>query len=533
MHVAQKFIADQGRPVHTQVERLMETGESAMFKSFFYQFDPVMTPTAMRAATVNTSKIAGKVEEKPVDMKALLGAAEKEKMADDGSGKIEIWRIEDFKKAPVDPSTYGQFYGGDSYIVLYSYKDQRGKEAWIIYFWQGRESSKDEIGASALLAKELDDSMGGAPVQVRVVQGKEPLHFRALFKGSMVIHEGGKAGGFKNVKAEDSYDTDGIALFHVKGTNALDTVGVQTKEVAASLNSMDVFVLVTPTTVHCWQGKGSNDDEKANGMKIAEMLKTHSFGGEPPAREVVVVAEGAESDEFWAAIGGKGEYAEAPEGEPLPCDPRLFHCTDKYGAFQVEEIHNFDQEDMLDDDVMMLDVGTAVYLWVGADANETERSKAMEVAQNYIASANDGRDPNVPIMQVSSGSEPIMFTQWFANWDPGFYEKNKFMDPYEAKLKAAAAAKAAAAGLPPPEVKHERRRSSNVMNPLGGFKDPLTTSFSYEELSTDIPEGVNPTKKEQYLSDADFQQKFEMSKAEFNALPEWKRKFKKEKLKLW
>lgn len=52
-----------------------------------------------------------------------------------------------------------------------------------------------QIGASALLAKELDDSMGGAPVQVRVVQGKEPAHFRQLFKGTMIIHAGGKASG--------------------------------------------------------------------------------------------------------------------------------------------------------------------------------------------------------------------------------------------------------------------------------------------------------------------------------------------------
>jgi hypothetical protein len=34
--------------------------------------------------------------------------------------------------------------------------------------------------------------------QVRVVQGKEPAHFRALFKGKLVVHQGGIASGFKN-----------------------------------------------------------------------------------------------------------------------------------------------------------------------------------------------------------------------------------------------------------------------------------------------------------------------------------------------
>ena len=74
------------------------------------------------------------------------------------------------------------------------------------------------MGASALLAKEMDDALGGSPVQVRVVQGKEPLHFRSLFKGGMVVHSGGKASGFKNRSGEgDSYDDDGVGLFHVKG----------------------------------------------------------------------------------------------------------------------------------------------------------------------------------------------------------------------------------------------------------------------------------------------------------------------------
>lgn len=37
----------------------------------------------------------------------------------------------------------------------------------IVFFLQGRESSKDEIGASALLAKEVDDKLNGAAVQVQ------------------------------------------------------------------------------------------------------------------------------------------------------------------------------------------------------------------------------------------------------------------------------------------------------------------------------------------------------------------------------
>lgn len=37
-------------------------------------------------------------------------------------------------KAPVDPSTYGHFYGGDCYLILYSY-NVGGREKHIIYTW--------------------------------------------------------------------------------------------------------------------------------------------------------------------------------------------------------------------------------------------------------------------------------------------------------------------------------------------------------------------------------------------------------------
>jgi hypothetical protein len=43
----------------------------------------------------------------------------------------------------------------------------------------------------------------------------------------MVIHSGGTASGFKNKADVDSYDTDGISLYHIKGTNALNTRAVQ------------------------------------------------------------------------------------------------------------------------------------------------------------------------------------------------------------------------------------------------------------------------------------------------------------------
>jgi len=508
MMSAQKYLQQSGKPMHTPVSRVVEGAETPAFKGEFFQWDPPKLPSGF-GMNPNSSNVAKTPEQHEIDVAALAQAkAEQECMADDGSGKLQIWRIEDFKKADVPEDLYGQFYGGDSYIILYTYM-KGSSEEYIIYFWQGRESSQDEKGASALLATELDDSMGGKPVQVRVVQGKEPAHFRQIFKGSMIVHAGGKASGFKNKQDADSYDTDGISLFHVKGNSDLDTCAVQVEEVAASLNSGDCFVLLTPSMMYEWQGSSSSSEEKAVASKCSAILQGD--------RGVTVVAEGEEPDEFWEAIGGKSEYSKF-RPEELSCKPpRLFQCTNATGVFDVTEVFNFAQEDLIDDDVMLLDVFTSVMLWVGSQSNEQEKKAALETAQKYIAGANDGRDDDCSLMMIKAGNEPPMFTMHFLGWDGSLAEKNKFIDPYEAKLAAMKAAN-------PEPVEEAPAPAPAPVAVVASFSDTKTL----DELKSGC-DGIDVTQKEKYLSDSDFQAVFGMDKAAFAGLPKWKQQAAKKK----
>ena len=50
---------------------------------------------------------------------------------------IQIWRIEDLELRELHPSSFGQFYGGDCYLVLYTYK-RASKLQYILYMWQVR-----------------------------------------------------------------------------------------------------------------------------------------------------------------------------------------------------------------------------------------------------------------------------------------------------------------------------------------------------------------------------------------------------------
>lgn len=421
---AAEFIAQHGLSKGTSVERVSEGCETVAFKAEFGKWELPVPKAEKKAIAAKVIDVAGLLAAAPRDAEGGGGEA----MVDDGSGTVVVWVVHDFKLVAVDPSKYGQFFGGDSYLVQYAYLKNR-VEYVILYFWLGDKSTADERGAAALLTKQKDDEMGGRPVQVRVTQGKEPAHFLQLFKGRFIVHEGGKASGFNSaVASADSYDTDGIALFRVHGSSALSTVAVQVPEQAVSLNSDDCFILVTPASAFVWTGRGANADETATACNLASILAGDYNGS--GGRAVEAVAEGAEPEEFWAALGGRGEYAERAPGEPAPRDARLFQASNATGAFSVDEVVNFEQEDLCDEDVFILDAFTAVFVWIGSQSNSEEKDQAMNVASQFVTAANDGRDPSMPVIKVSAGNEPLMFTCHFVVWDAELVERSKFVDPY-------------------------------------------------------------------------------------------------------
>lgn len=174
-------------------------------------------------------------------------------MPDNGEGEAEVFRVENFELVPINPDTYGLFFGGDSYVIKYEYNNKRGGSGYIIYYWQGKESTIDEKASSALHAVRLDNELGGKAIQVRVVQGQEPRHFIKIFKGKLFIFSGGNASGFKNIN-EVGADPNAPKLLRIRGTAEDDVRGEQLPAVAGSLASDDVFILHTPDVKYIWHG---------------------------------------------------------------------------------------------------------------------------------------------------------------------------------------------------------------------------------------------------------------------------------------
>lgn len=418
---ANNFLTTKKYPTWTQVHRIVEGAESTPFKQYFSTWrDRGMTHTRLiRAANDDDSDTSLDEEIDPSifhKMKKSGGSAIGF-MPDNGEGDVEVWRIENMELVPIDPENVGMFFGGDSYIVKYEYRNKRGGHGTVLYYWQGTQSSLDEKAASAIHTVRLDNELGGAAIQVRVTQGYEPRHFLKVFKGKLIFFAGGHASGFKNIHDHDTYDADGTRLFRVRGTDNSDVSAIQKDEKAASLSTNDVFVLETPEHTYIWHGAAASEFEEEMALEVAKRLS--------PDRDAEVIEEGSEPSAFWDALGGEGDYDKEldPAGAPF-LEPRLFHCRILLnGKFKVEEIGDFTQDDLDVDDIMVLDGGDEIYVWEGQGSTEEERDKAVDMAQQYIRTdPTDRSEETVPIIKIHQASEPRSFKRLFPVWDDQYWE---------------------------------------------------------------------------------------------------------------
>lgn len=67
-------------------------------------------------------------------------------------------------------------------------------------------------------------------------------------------------------------------------------------------------------------------------------------------------------------------------------DAHLYHCEirEKSHKWTVNEIKYFEQDDLDDDDIMILDIQQEVYVWIGKNASDEERRRGPKFAEvNY------------------------------------------------------------------------------------------------------------------------------------------------------
>jgi len=233
--------------------------------------------------------------------------------------------------------------------------------------------------------------------------------------------------------------------------------------------------LTTPKGLSIWHGKSTTPYAKVHAKAIADMLKGDL--------EVTEFAEGSEPASFFETLGGKKTYISSVFRAP----PKVFSCVNEMGEFKAKRLFDgqYCQAELDPTRLSIIDTGSQVWLWVGSKAKPKDKEIGAEVAEDYVAKIPDGR-PKVVGKYVYEGGEPLEFGVVFQGFN---YSGN-------------------------PE------KTGTLAELLGTFKVVLTLAQCKDKKS--LPDTIDKSKLEFYLSDEEFASAFGMTKKEFEAVPKWK-----------
>ncbi|KFP04784.1 Protein flightless-1, partial [Calypte anna] len=458
LKLSQELCSMLHRPKHAMVTRNLEGTACQVFKSKFKNWDDVLRVDYTRnaEAVLQEGGLAGKVRkdaEKKDQMKADLTAlflprqppmplSEAEQLMEEWNEDLdgmEGFVLEGKKFARLPEEEFGHFHTHDCYVFLCRYwvpveyeeeeeekkkkgegKGEEGEEEeeekqpeedfqCIVYFWQGREASNmGWLTFTFSLQKKFESLFPGKLEVVRMTQQQENPKFLSHFKRRFVIHRG---------KRKDRASPPQPSLYHIRTNGgALCTRCIQINTDAGLLNSEFCFILKVPFEstdnqgiVYTWVGRAADPDE----AKLAEDIMNQMFDDSYSKQ---VINEGEEPENFfWVGIGSQKPYDEDAE---YMKHSRLFRCSNEKGYFSVsEKCSDFCQDDLADDDIMLLDNGREVYMWVGTQTSQVEIKLSLKACQVYIQHMRS-KDPTHPrkLRLVRKGNEPWPFTRCFHAW---------------------------------------------------------------------------------------------------------------------
>ncbi|XP_059687494.1 macrophage-capping protein isoform X1 [Gavia stellata] len=328
---------------------------------------------------------------------------------------LHIWRVEKLRPVEVPKATWGVFFSGDAYLVLHNGPDERAH----LHLWMGRDSSRDEQGACALLSTQLNALLGERPVTHREVQGNESDVFMEYFPRGVTYQEGGVDSAFK-----PTHPGAGAGpvrkLYQVKGKK---NIRASERDPSwASFNTGDCFILDLGETLFVWCGARCNVLERSRAQELAAAIRDGERGGKA---RLEIVADGEEPPEMLQVLGPKPTLQEGTPEEDVMADQRnagaavLYKVSDVTGRMDLSQVaasSPFSQSLLCSDDCFVLDNGAGgkVYVWKGRKANEQERQAALKVAEEVIARM--GHSPRTQVEILPQGRETPLFKQFFSSW---------------------------------------------------------------------------------------------------------------------
>lgn len=438
------------RPDYAQVYRETEGEESMMFRSKFAGWDEIVpvdyTRTSDSVQRVPDLKV---IVKKDNMMRADLGALflerqpsmsyeESEELMLDCNYDLELMEsfvLEGKKFVKLPQKEFGIFYTMDCYVFLCRYAvmpeedehDEEGDGAsgdepemdfkCVVYFWQGRDASNmGWLNFTFQLQPNFEEIFKDKLEVVRMYQQQENHKFLSHFKRKFLIKRG-RRGLTKNLGGKWP------ELFQMRANgssvcNRTIQVDCQSNQLCSAFCHMlripfkEVEESGHRGVVYVWLGKDSDPREHEFARQVASDLVVRDDDND---FRIVEVAEGEENEEFWRVLGGKKKYE---TDSSFVKHTRLFRCTNEKGYFAVsEKTVDFCQDDLDDDDIMILDNGDAVFLWIGARASDIEAKLSYQAAQVYHASLRmKANEKPRKFMLAVRGHESCRFRKCFHAW---------------------------------------------------------------------------------------------------------------------
>lgn len=312
--------------------------------------------------------------------------------------------------------------GNSNSVGLSSHQEETCVK-YVVYFWQGRQASKMGWLTFTFNMQKCFEAFGNKLEVIQMQQQQENIKFLSHFRQKFIIHQGKRNAGSLNRP---------VSLYHLRtNSNPLTLRCIEIEPDSCNLNSGFCYILkqnrpvstngsssgvsddsniLIDSMVYVWIGSKACPSQ----AEIAEEIAREKFVAGFGAPNVILVDENREPGEFWDFIGGQQEHE---TDSSFLQHTRLFRCSNDKGYFNVtEKCSDFCQDDLSDDDIMILDNGEQVFLWVGTRSSEVEIKLAYKSAQVYVQNLRL-RDANPrQLMLTFKGKESKKFTKCFHAW---------------------------------------------------------------------------------------------------------------------
>lgn len=393
--IANKIAGDKG----VSFDTVIDTVERIAFRLKFADWLRFAFPPRHNPRRVAQPLPAPEVNAKALLMPALSALVEEQITTTDGT--LNVWVQDGNFFEPLPEEERGIFFAGNTYVVMFCYYDDAGKQRYVTYYWIGATAprtawSRFLNGLNMLLEPKIRQATGAAPILVRVPQQQEPEHFMQLFKGHLVINQGRRV----------DHDASRTVLYHARVFSERRAYAIQVPARASSLHSRDAFILRTPNSLYLWSGKKSNNPKL---HQLYALVQPEGVSAKP-------MTEGEELPSFWETLGQKEAYScDAAFAEKYNWT-RLLQLSHSTGAFRATEVPNFSQVHLEETETYLLDAFHEVYLWVGSRASHSLFERASRLAEEFAREASAARGKQVPLKLQHEFEEEPEFTRHFYGW---------------------------------------------------------------------------------------------------------------------